>query len=164
MSILDTVRAYTDCRGLTRRQVIQLVGRLRQEADDTVCRMIAMATEIDELKADRRQLEDQLDQAGIDRSGSLEDLRVAKAEAARALAALTATEAKLANATAQSQLPQHISTQPVPTVRQRFESGPVVHVGVSPLAAVTNPGHVRQASWGRGVDDTQPLKTVASAT
>lgn len=41
-------------------------------------------------------------------------------------------------------------TQPIPVVP--------VPLHQSPQAAVTNPGHVRQASWG--VDDTQPPKTV----
>lgn len=38
--------------------------------------------------------------------------------------------------------------------------GPVVQVSTSSASAA--PGHVRHASWG--VDDTQPLKTVAPAT
>ncbi|MGW0904940.1 hypothetical protein [Streptomyces sp. NPDC002853] len=152
MSVLDTVRAFADCRGLTRRQVVQKVGQLVREADDAACRLIEMATEIDELKAERGGLEAQLDQAGIDVSTVLDDLRISRGETERALAALTATKADLANATAVSDLPQHVSTQPVPVVQQRFADGPVVHLNASPMAAVTDPGHVRAASWG--VEDT----------
>jgi hypothetical protein len=45
-------------------------------------------------------------------------------------------------------------TQPIPVVP--------VPLHQSPMAATTNPAHVRHTSWG--VDDTTPLKTVAPAT
>ncbi|WP_369213898.1 hypothetical protein [Streptomyces flavofungini] len=157
MSITQDLRTRYKHRGLTPWQLVQKIGRLEREADSTACHLVAMATEIDELKDERGQLAERLDTAQI-------DLRGERAKAERLQAALTAAQAQLANATAVKPLPQHISTQPCPTVQQRFEAGPVVHLAASPLAAVTDPGVIRQASWGRGADDTQPIPAAQEAS
>jgi hypothetical protein len=119
--------------------------QLQRELIASERKVAALVAANDQLTASRDQLERQLDEAGIDRSAALHDLRIAKAETARAMEALTATKARLANATAVSDLPQHVSTQPIPTVQQRFEAGAVIRVGVSPLAG-TRPEHVPDAA------------------
>ncbi|MEF9521356.1 hypothetical protein [Streptomyces sp. RB13] len=155
MSIAQDFRTRAKHRGLTPWQLIQKIGRLEREADNRTCLMVEMATHIDELTAQRNQLEDQLDIASIDLSTALDDLRIARQETARTQDALTATEAKLANATAVSDLPQLTATQPIP-IAQRFDTGPAIRLGKSPLAT-TDPGRV-PPTWARTDDeDTQPL-------
>ncbi|MGW7087607.1 hypothetical protein ACWGH2_29480 [Streptomyces sp. NPDC054871] len=169
MSILDTARAFADCRGLTRRQVIQKVRKLVREADDAACRMIAMATEVDELKAERDEAQGNFDQAAIAYSGVLEDLRGVTDQLAVANAELAELRAFKANATAVTVPPMERDTSAVEDqatgpidVRPLQEAaaagllGPVVQVSTSGASA--DPGQVRAASWG--VDDTQPLTTV----
>lgn len=148
MSILSSARSAARHRQMTRLEMAAYIAKL--EGQNTA------------LTADNTLLERQLDAAGIELSGALDDLRVARNENLRLDAALTATNAELANATAVSQLPQHISTQPTPIV-QRFETGPVLRAGASPLA-VGNPGQVRQTTWGRANDDTQPLPKMREAS
>ncbi|MGW0920175.1 hypothetical protein ACWD3J_14295 [Streptomyces sp. NPDC002755] len=124
---------------------------LRRELAAAERRITQLLASLDQLAAERNQLERELDQASIDVSTVHDDLRIARGETDRALAALTATAADLANATAISDLPQHISTQPIPTLTQRFETGRVVRLGRSPMAGRT-PQHT--PSWVR--TDTQP--------
>lgn len=152
MSIAQDLRTKVSHRGLTPWQLIQKIGRLEREADNRTCAMVEMATRIDELTAERNQLEQQLDTAAVDLSTALDDARIARQETARTLDALTATQAQLANATAVSDLPHLTATQPIPIV-QRFDTGPVIRLGRSPLAT-TDPGHV--PTWARQDDDTQP--------
>lgn len=74
----------------------------------------------------------------------IEDKQKAEQEVARLQAALTATQAALANATKLHDLPQHTSTMPldVAELRERYTAGrPVVRLSCSPLAG-TDPGHV----------------------
>lgn len=73
MSMLTRARSLGRHRGKTPAQ-------LRSELDTATCHLVAMATEIDELKAARNRLEAQLDEAGIDYSGALDDLRKARGE------------------------------------------------------------------------------------
>jgi hypothetical protein len=119
---------------------------LRRELAAAERRIAGLTAAYDQLAAERNDLETQLDQAGIDYSTALDDLRIARRETARVQAALTATTARLANATAVSDLPQHISTQPIPTLRDRFEAGRVVRLGASPLAG-RDPAHI--PAWAR---------------
>ncbi|WPO70252.1 hypothetical protein [Streptomyces sp. KN37] len=51
-------------------------AQLRAELDKADCTLIGLATENDGLRADRDQLERQLDAAGIDLSGARDALRV----------------------------------------------------------------------------------------
>ena len=53
---------------------------LEQGLDEVTCKLIALTTENDELKAERNRLEDDFDQAAIDRSAALEDLQAAQDE------------------------------------------------------------------------------------
>lgn len=162
MSLLDTVRAYADCRGLTRRQVVQKVGQLVREADNAACQMVAMATEVDELKASRDEAQDNFDQAAVAYSGILEDLRGVTDQLAVANAELAELRAYKANAEAVTVPPMERDTRAVEDqatgpidVRPLWEAlGPVVRVSTSGASA--DPGHV-PATSGRGVEDTQPL-------
>ncbi|KUL59636.1 hypothetical protein ACIBX9_31365 [Streptomyces albidoflavus] len=81
----------------------------------------------------------QLDRAGIDFSGALEDLRVARAELAQAEQAVADRDRRIADLEhrlAVGVRAEHViaDTQPCPTVADRFEHGPVRRLGASPLA------------------------------
>ncbi|MFJ9420771.1 hypothetical protein [Streptomyces sp. NPDC101249] len=117
---------------------------LRRDLATCERQMLSLIAALDQLTAERNTLERQLDEAGIALSGTRRDLRVARQETARVQAALTATRARLANATAVSDLQQHITTQPIPAM-QRFETGRVIRLGASPLAG-HDPSHVPPAA------------------
>lgn len=153
MSAITAPRSLARHRRLNRLQMASYIADLEKENAGLKQQLAAVASE-------RTALERQLDTAAVDLSGALHDKQIAVGETARAVAALTATESRLANATAISPLPQHVSTQPVPTVQQRFETGPAIRIGASPMAS-TNPGQP-PATCARDIDDTQPLpKAVA---
>ncbi|MFJ2961230.1 hypothetical protein ACIPIC_02835 [Streptomyces collinus] len=137
MSVVQDLRTRAKHRGFTPWQLIQKIGRLEREADAKDCDLVAMATRIAELTAERNQLEEQLDTAAVDYSTALDDLRIARNETARTQEALTATKAQLANATAVSDLPKHTGQG----LQQRFEQGPAIRLGASPMA-VTDPGRI----------------------
>jgi uncharacterized coiled-coil DUF342 family protein len=137
VSVAQDLRTRAKHRGLTPWQLIQKIGRLEREADKRTCQLVAMATEIDELRAERNQLEQDFDRAAVDYATALDDLRIARSETARTQEALIATKALLANATAVSDLPKHTGQG----LQQRFEQGPTVRLGASPMA-VTDPGSV----------------------
>lgn len=73
MSIAQDLRTRRKHRGKSPWQLVQTIGRLEREADDRTCQMVAMATEIDELRADRNQKAEELDKAAIDYSNLLGD-------------------------------------------------------------------------------------------
>ncbi|GAA1887615.1 hypothetical protein GCM10009837_06690 [Streptomyces durmitorensis] len=173
MSVLDTVRAFADCRGLTRRQVVQKVGQLVREADDAACQMVAMATEIDEQKAARTKAEEDFDRAAIAYSGLLEDLRVEREKTKQLEAELAPYRAAEANANRVTVPPMErdtrngadqatgpIDVRPLWAAADAGLLGPVVRVSTSGASA--DPSQPpRAASWG--VDDTQPLSTMKGA-
>ncbi|MFD7890643.1 hypothetical protein ACFV3O_19725 [Streptomyces albidoflavus] len=93
---------------------------------------------IDALRGTVADLMTQLDQAGIDFSGALEDLRVARAELAQAEQAVADRDRRIADLehrVAVGVRAEHViaDTQPCP-VLGRFEDGPVRRLGASPLA------------------------------
>jgi len=182
VSVLDTVRAFADCRGLTRRQVIQKVRMLDQEVtrlQRDADKVAPLEGRLDEQAMTINSLRGQLDNAT-----RIKDTVNAKAErfdeaeiragaAEQMLADQTAELYKLRafrdNATAVTVPPAERDTTEVEdqatgpidvrTLRDAAAAGhlsPVIQVSTSGASA--NPGHVRQTSWG--VDDTQPLKTV----
>lgn len=73
-------------------------AQLRRELDAALCGLSLMATEIDELRAERNQLEAQLDETRIELSAARHDLHIAGNEQKRLHAALRAWEARWANA------------------------------------------------------------------
>ncbi|HCA85493.1 MAG TPA: hypothetical protein DEQ61_08370 [Streptomyces sp.] len=149
MSLFATARAVARHRRKT-------PAELATELDVATCNILALATENNEQQAALARLEGQLDRAGIELSGALDDLRTARREAARLTDALTATRAELANATAVSSLPNLDDTVPhgidCRPVQQRFEAGPAIRLGTSPLA-----GHSPVPTWAITDDDTQHL-------
>ncbi|MFB6593975.1 hypothetical protein [Streptomyces diastaticus] len=94
---------------------------------------------IDALRGTVTDLMTQLDQAGIDFSGALEDLRVTRAELAQAEQAVRDRGRRIADLERRLAVgvrAEHViaDTQPCPTVADRFEHGPVRRLGASPLA------------------------------
>ncbi|RZF05981.1 hypothetical protein [Streptomyces albidoflavus] len=93
---------------------------------------------IDALRGTVADLMAQLDRAGIDVSGALEDVRVARAELAQAEQAVTDRDRRIADLERRLAVgvrAEHViaDTQPCP-VLDRFEQGPVRRLGASPLA------------------------------
>ncbi|MEU7377679.1 hypothetical protein [Streptomyces albidoflavus] len=93
---------------------------------------------IDALRGTVADLMTQLDRAGIDFSGALEDVRVARAELAQAEQAVADRDRRIADLEhrlAVGVRAAHViaDTQPCP-VLGRFEDGPVRRLGASPLA------------------------------
>ncbi|WP_230536423.1 hypothetical protein [Streptomyces sp. OUCMDZ-3434] len=93
---------------------------------------------IDALRGTVADLMAQLDQAGIDVSGALEDVRVARNELAQAEQAIKGRDRRIADLehrVAVGVRAEHViaDTQPCP-VLDRFEQGPVRRLGASPLA------------------------------
>jgi len=74
VSITQDIRTRRKHRGKTPWQLVQTIGRLEREADAKDCEMVAMATEIDELTADRNRLAAQLDEAAIANQVTIDDL------------------------------------------------------------------------------------------
>lgn len=93
---------------------------------------------INALRGTVTDLMTQLDQAGIDVSGALEDLRVARAELAQAEQGIVDRDRRIADLERRLAVgvrAAHViaDTQPCP-VLDRFEDGPVRRLGASPLA------------------------------
>lgn len=163
MSLLTHARALGRHRGKTPHQ-------LRTELDAAICTGLAQQTFIAELAAERNRLEAQLDQAGIDRSGTLEDLQAMTADRDRLQLELIEARAELANATRVTVPPMErdtsngadqatgpIDVRPLQEAAAAGLLSPVIHVSTSGASA--DPGQPPRAA-GRGVDDTQPLNTV----
>ncbi|MGW2267117.1 hypothetical protein [Streptomyces koyangensis] len=94
---------------------------------------------IDALRGTVADLMTKLDQAGIDFSGALEDVRVVRAELAQAEQAVADRDRRIADLEhrlAVGVRAAHViaDTQPCPTLDGRFEHGAVRRLGASPLA------------------------------
>jgi uncharacterized coiled-coil DUF342 family protein len=144
VSIFDTLVAHGRHRKLSRLELVEKVGQLEHEADNRTCQLVGLATEIDELKAERNQLQDQLDEAGIDLSGAREDH-------AQTVARIDARHTEIV-----AEMQQHINdltrrlnvgvlaeaaaskTQEIDAreLQARFAEGPVVSLHHSPQADV----------------------------
>lgn len=141
MSLLQDVRAKARHRGRTPWQLVQKIGRLEREADDAACRMVAMATEIDELKAERNQLAEELDTARGDLAVVREDRDDWRDEALALKARFSAQLAAEANANRitvppmhrigadQETAPQGIDVRPLWAARDAGLLGPVTDPG-----------------------------------
>lgn len=116
-------------------------AQLRAELDEADCKLIELATEIDQLKAARDQLEQQLDEAGIELSGALEDLRAAKQSIRHldAVVLLRDTEIDKLNERIRVGIgAEHViaKTQEIDAreLQARFTEGPVVSLHHAPQA------------------------------
>lgn len=74
MSIIQDLRTRGRHRGKTRWQLVQTIGQLEREADAATCQLVAMATENDELRAERNQLKTQLDEQALAHQVTVDDL------------------------------------------------------------------------------------------
>jgi hypothetical protein len=123
-------------------------AQLRRELDKATCDLVALATRLYEVTAERNRLEAQLDDTGIELSGTCEDLAAANRKIQRLLAANRAWQARYDNEHAMSDL--NVETVPhgtdVRELRQQF--GPVVRV-----APVTDPGQTSWAAQCEAEDD-----------
>lgn len=88
MSFVDMVRTSGRHRGLSPVQLLQKIARLERAVTRAKFAAIAYATEATDLRAERDQLEQQLDAAGIEISGHLHGLEIARQEGIRLQAAL----------------------------------------------------------------------------
>lgn len=114
---------------------------LRAVLDSADCLIIGLTTEIDQLTAERSQLEGQLDQAGIDYSGALDDLRVTRGHLTQAEQVGRDQAQEIAELKRRIQIgidAEHVIARTqemdVAAVQEWFEHGRVRRLG-----AVTNP-------------------------
>lgn len=142
MSLHDYVRAAGRHRGKTPAQLRADLLATEAANDGLTCSLIAETTRSETLQG-------QLDAAGIELSGTRLDLENAEAENERLRRENTRLQAALANATSvdvaagQRDIdPDDRPTVPMDTheLRDRFETGPIRRIGVSPAAA--QPTHV----------------------
>jgi len=155
VSITQDIRTRAKHRGKTPWQLIQTIGRLEREADATACQMVAMATENDELRADRNRIAAEFDEQALAHQATVDRLTVHRDELLTEVTALKERFgpelAAEANANAidvppmarigadQETVPQGIDVRPLWAARDAGLLGPV-----------TDPGHI-------GPDDTQPI-------
>jgi len=143
MTITQDLRTRRKHRGKTPWQLVQTIGRLEREADAATCQLVAMATEIDALKAERNQLAARLDEETLAHSATVDDLKLERDELRDQLAALRvkfgpqlAAEANAAAVTVPPMVrdtsdPADQATQPIPvlTLQQAHGIGPVTDPG-----------------------------------
>ena len=155
MSITQDIRTRAKHRGKTPWQLIQTIGRLEREADAIACQMVAMATENDELRADRNRIAAEFDEQALAHQATVDRLTVHRDELLTEVTALKerfgpelAAEAnanridvpRMARIGAdQETVPQGIDVTTLWAARDAGLLGPV-----------TDPGHI-------GPDDTQPI-------
>lgn len=140
MSAAQDIATKARHRGCTPWQLVRKIGRLEREADNSACQLVAMATEVDGLVAERNQLASRL-------STTRTELTAARGHIAAVEAELTAVKAHLANVLKVSAPagcrdidPDDQPTQPI-HVMPLWQA-----LGVGPVRPVTNPG---QTSWGQ---------------
>ncbi|MFF1709255.1 hypothetical protein [Streptomyces sp. NPDC058268] len=155
MSMLTRARGIGRHRGKTPAQ-------LRAELDEAICTGMARAEVINALSGERNRLEAALDETGLELSAAQKLNRHLEA-------VVHLRDRQIDDLTRKVDVgvkAEHViaKTQELDGEEIRRHCTKPVPLHQSPMAAVTDPGRVRQVSWGRGVDDTQPLKTVASAT
>lgn len=159
MALLQDVRTKARHRGLTPWQLVQKIRRLEREADDATCKLVELATEVDEVKAERNRLEGDFDRAAIDRSAALEDLALACEEIRQLEAAVELRNQRIEDLERKVEVgvkAEHViaQTQEIPVITH------VMPLHQSPRA-VTDPGRV-PPSWARE-DDTVPVPVVRNA-
>lgn len=143
MSVMQDLRTRAKHRGYTPWQLVQKIGRLEQEADEYACELVALTTQVDELKAERNRLADERDQEAVAHGAIVDDLRAENDQLRDELAALKvrfgpelAAEANANAITVPPMVrpidgPEDEATQPIP----------VVPLHQAPFAT-TDPAHV----------------------
>lgn len=74
MSILQDLRTRGRHRGKTPWQLVQTIGRLERDADRLTCQIVELATENDELRADRNRIEGEREQEAIAYQAAVDEL------------------------------------------------------------------------------------------
>lgn len=121
LNLIPALKGHGRHRGKTPTQ-------LRRELDEATCHLVAMATEIGELKAERNEVADQLDTAQTNLAEARRDLHVAAGEQKRLQAALHAWESRWANA--------HPVSVPAPRDLRPSDERPTVPTDVSSIRAI----------------------------
>lgn len=173
MTATDTVRSVISHRGMSCRELHQELGKrdreirqLRPRAEQTT----ALEARLDEQAQTIHSLHTQLDMAKAIRdetNARATRCREAEIHARKALQRMEEWEEELtalrqfkANVTSVSNLPAHDGPAvEAGGIQERFEAGPVLRAGASPMAAVTDPGQAL-VIWGSDLDATQPPNTV----
>jgi chromosome segregation ATPase len=150
------VSSILSFRGTGTRRAIDKVADLRAEnrrltraADDMACQLVAMATQIDELKTERNELKDSLDAGAIDYAGVLQDLDFANAEVARLRAELATRDAVTVppmerdTTAVEDQATAPIDVRPLREAAELGLLGPVVRISTSGASA--DPGRIPAA-------------------
>lgn len=125
MSIGQDIRTRRKHRGKTPWQLVQTIGRLEREADEATCQLVALATENDELRADRNQLAARLDETALANQATIDELQLENHELRTEV---TALRAAAANATRVDVPPmvrdtsaiEDQATQPIPLWQAPF--------------------------------------------
>lgn len=127
-----------------RHRATDEVARLRHQLEGAGCLIAGLRADIAEANAARDAANAKANR--VDEAEA--EARKAREEADQMRTELVELRAFKANITAVSDLPSVVDTQPIDVqpLRDRFEAGPVVRLGASPLAA-TDPAHV--PSWAR---------------
>ncbi|MGW6531393.1 hypothetical protein [Streptomyces venezuelae] len=155
MSKLTRIRSAGRHRGKSPAQ-------MRAELDEAICIGLAQQTLIAELTAERTRLEAQLDAAGIELSGAREDLQAARKLNGQLEAVVMLRDQKIDDL--QRKIDIGVKAEHVIAKTQEIDTSPVqaavapVPLHQSPQATVTNPGTVRQTTWGQAADDTLPIR------
>lgn len=133
--MLNRARSLGRHRGKTPAQ-------LRAELDEADCLLIGLATEIDEARRGRNEVEAQLDTAGIELSGAREDLAVARQTITQLEAVVKLREREIDTLAERIRIgigAEHViaKTQEIDArdIQARFASGLVVTLAHSPQAA-----------------------------
>lgn len=166
MSAIATAKSITSHRGMTCLDLHRLIGELQRTVRHLTGRAqqaTAMEARIDEQAQTINSLREQRDTAKRIRDEVLAkatrfDEAEARAKASRQMLAdqtaeLQALRAFKANVTSVSSLPAPAA--PAAPTQGRFDDGPVVRLGASPVA---NSGRVLP-SWAR-LDETQPIPVI----
>jgi DNA replication initiation complex subunit (GINS family) len=128
-------------RGQTPRQLIQTIGRLEREANAATCQIVALATEVDQLTAERNELSARLDETVLANQAAIDDLTAERDELLAELAAVRAVEANAHRITVppmvrDTAVIEDQATEPIPVLPLREAAA----AGL--LGPVTDPGRI----------------------
>ena len=173
MTAIDTARSVASHRGMSCLELHRLLGQLTRQVRHLTVRAeqaTAMEGRLDEQAKTICSLREQLGAAKrvrgeVHAKATRYDEAEARASDAEQMLAdqtkeLIELRAFKAHVTSVSSLPAPAA--PAAPAQGRFDSGPAIRLGASPLA-VTNPGRV-PPSWARDEDDTQPIPAVDGET
>jgi regulator of replication initiation timing len=141
MSIGQHFRTRGKHRGQTPRQLAQTIGRLEREANAAACQIVALATEVDKLQAERNQLSARLDETTVANQATIDTLTLQRDELLARLAAVRAAEANRHRVTVPAMVRdtsaiEDQATEPIPVLPLREAAA----AGL--LGPVTDPGRI----------------------